>query len=137
MNIPVIDKSNYLKGLLITARKDKKLAESEKKIIRQIAERLGFSSDFYEETLRNLLANKYLIEDPVKFSDIKIAESFVSDALMLAFSDNKTPSMEIEWLRKTAIDNSISIKWFEEKIQFCKISHTNLVMNDFALLSII
>ncbi len=76
MNIPVIDKSNYLKGLLITARKDKKLAESEKKIIREIAERLGFSSDFYEETLRNLLANKYLIEDPVKFSDIKIAESF-------------------------------------------------------------
>ncbi len=137
MNIPVIDKSNYLKGLLITARKDKKLAESEKKIIREIANRLGFSSEFYEETLSNLLANKYLVEDPVKFSDIKIAESFLSDALMLAFSDNKTPIMEIEWLRKTAVDNSISIKWFEEKIQVCKISPGNLVMSDFALLTII
>ena len=62
MNIPVIDKSNYLKGLLITARKDKILAESEKKIIRKIGERLGFSSDFYEETLNNLLRNKYLVE---------------------------------------------------------------------------
>lgn len=137
MNIPVIDKSNYLKGLLITARKDKKLAESEKKIIRRIAERLGFSSDFYEETLRNLLANKYLVEDPIKFSDIKIAESFITDALMLAFSDNKTPSMEIEWLKKTAIENGISLKWFEERIQHCKISPGNLVMSDFALLSII
>jgi hypothetical protein len=137
MNIPVIDKSNYLKGLLITARKDKKLAESEKRIIREIAERLGFSSDFYEETLRNLLTNKYIIEDPVIFSDIKIAESFISDSLKLAFSDNKTPSLEIDWLRKTAIDNGISIKWFEEKIQFCKISPANLLMNDFALLSII
>jgi hypothetical protein len=137
MNIPVIDKSNYLKGLLITARKDKKLAESEKKIIRKIGERLGFSSDFYEETLSNLLRNKYLVEDPIKFSDIKIAESFITDALMLAFSDNKTPSREIEWLKKTAIDNGISLKWFEEKIQLCKISPGNLVMNDFALLSII
>ena len=137
MNIPVIDKSNYLKGLLVTARKDKKLAESEKKIIREIANRLGFSSDFYEETLRNLLANKYLIEDPVKFSDIKIAESFIADALMLAFSDNKTPTLEIEWLKKTAIENDLSLKWFEEKIQLCKISPGNFVMNDFALLSII
>ena len=137
MNIPVIDKSNYLKGLLITARKDKKLAESEKKIIREIAERLGFSSDFYEETLRNLLANKYIVENPVIFSDIKIAQSFITDALMLAFSDNKSPLMEIDWLRKTAIDNSISLKWFEEKVQNCKISPGNLVMNDFALLSII
>ncbi len=136
MNIPVIDKSNYLKGLLITARKDKKLAESEKKIIREIAERLGFSSDFYEETLRNLLANKYLVEDPVKFSDIKIAESFITDGLKLAFSDNKTPSMEIDWLKRTAIDNGISLKWFEEKIQLCKISPGNLLMNDFALQSI-
>jgi hypothetical protein len=137
MNIPVIDKSNYLKGLLITARKDKKLAESEKKIIREIAERLGFSSDFYEETLRNLLANKYLIEDPVKFSDIKIAESFITDGLKLAFSDNKTPSMEIDWLRKIAIDNGIPMDWFEEKIHLCEISPENLLMNDFALLSII
>ena len=137
MNIPVIDKSNYLKGLLVTARKDKKLAESEKKIIREIANRLGFSSDFYEETLRNLLANKYLIEDPVKFSDIKIAESFIADALMLAFSDNKTPTLEIEWLKKTTIENDLSLKWFEEKIQLCKISPGNFVMNDFALLSII
>ena len=137
MNIPVIDKSNYLKGLLVTARKDKKLAESEKKIIREIANRLGFSSDFYEETLRNLLRNKYLIEDPVKFSDIKIAESFIADALMLAFSDNKTPTLEIEWLKKTAIENDVSLKWFEEKIQLCKISPGNFVMNDFALLSII
>ena len=36
MQIPVIDRSNYLKGLLITARKDKQLTESEKEIIKEI-----------------------------------------------------------------------------------------------------
>ncbi|OGU29158.1 MAG: hypothetical protein A2057_11700 [Ignavibacteria bacterium GWA2_35_9] len=137
MKIPVIDKSNYLKGLLITARKDKKLAESEKKIIREIAERLGFSSDFYEETLQNLLRNKYLIEDPIRFSDIIIAESFISDALKLAFSDNKTPTIEIDWLKKTAAENGITLKWFEEKIQLCKMTPGNLLVGNFALLSII
>lgn len=137
MKIPVIDKSNYLKGLLITARKDKKLAESEKKIIREIAERLGFSSDFYEETLQNLLRNKYLIEDPIRFSDIIIAESFISDALKLAFSDNKTPTIEIDWLKKTAVENGITLNWFEEKIQLCKMTPGNLLVGNFALLSII
>ena len=43
-----------------------------KKIIRSIAEKLGFASDFYEETIQNLLANKYIDEGPIKFSDIKI-----------------------------------------------------------------
>jgi len=137
MKIPVIDKSNYLKGLLITARKDKKLAESEKKIIREIAERLGFSSDFYEETLQNLLRNKYLIEDPIRFSDIIIAESFITDALKLAFSDNKTPTIEIDWLKKTAVENGITLNWFEEKIQLCKMTPGNLLVGNFALLSII
>ena len=44
--------------------------------------------------------------------------------------------MEIDWLKRTAIDNGISLKWFEEKIQLCKISPGNLLMNDFALQSI-
>ena len=44
MEIPVKDKSNYLKGLLIVAKKDKQLADSEKRIIRGIGEKLGFAS---------------------------------------------------------------------------------------------
>ena len=50
----LIDKSNYLKGLLILAKKDNQLRDSEKNIIRSVAQRLGFSKDFYEETLQNL-----------------------------------------------------------------------------------
>jgi len=137
MNIPVIDKSNYLKGLLITARKDNQLADSEKKIIKGIAERLGFASDFSDEIIQNLLSNKYLIEDPIKFSDIRIAESFVLDGLKLAFSDNKVAGDELEWLKKTAIENGINVKWFEDKLQTFKTNAGNFLITDFALLSII
>jgi len=34
MNIPVLDRSNYLKGLLITAKLDKSLTDKEKEIIK-------------------------------------------------------------------------------------------------------
>ena len=137
MNIPVIDKSNYLKGLLITARKDKQLTEPEKKILKSIAEKLGFANDFYEETINNLLANKYILEEPIEFSDKKIAESFVMDGLRLVFSDNLVGTGEIEWLRNTAIINRLSEKWFDESVLLCKANSGNLFVTDFALMSII
>jgi len=137
MNIPVIDKSNYLKGLLITARKDKQLTDPEKNIIKGIAEKLGFANDFYEETIRNLLTNKYIIEEPIKFSSKKIAESFVIDGLKLFYSDNMVEKGEIEWLKKTAIKNGINEKWFDEKLQTLKTNAGNFLITDFALLSII
>ncbi|GAB4286031.1 MAG: hypothetical protein Kow0098_00720 [Ignavibacteriaceae bacterium] len=114
MDIPIIDKSNYLRGLLITARKDKQLSESEKKILKVFAEKLGFAEDFYEETIRNLLANKYLPEDPVKFSDKQIAESFITDGLKLAYSDERITDNELDWLRETAKTNGLDNSWFEK-----------------------
>jgi hypothetical protein len=137
MQIPIIDKSNYLKGLLITARKDNQLAPSERKIITGIAERLGFSQDFYEEVLHNLLANKYIGEEPIKFSDKKIAESFIVDGLKLAYSDNQAATGEIDWLKQTAAENDISDKWFNEKLASLKNGKGSLLITDFALLSII
>jgi len=137
MEIPVIDRSNYLKGLLITARKDNQLLESEKKIIRSIAERLGFATDFYEDTLKTLLANKYIQEDPIKFSNKRIAESFVTDGLKLAFSDNSETNIEIDWLKKTAGTNDLNEEWFNKKLNECRNSSNPFAIKDLALLSII
>ena len=137
MEIPIIDKSNYLKGLLITARKDNQLAESEKKIIKDISVRLGFASDFYEDVIKSLLNNKYITDEPIKFSDKKIAESFVDDGLRLAFSDNKVSDNELNWLKATAEANGIEKKWFEEKMNIHKSSPGLLMNSDFALYSII
>jgi len=137
MEIPVIDKSNYLKGLLITAKKDNQLAESEKKIIKEISVKLGFANDFYEDIIKNLLNNKYITDEPIIFSNKKIAESFLEDGLRLAFSDNKISDNEINWLKATAGVNKISESWFEEKLTIHKNSPGHLMNSDFALYSII
>ena len=134
MKISVIDKSNYLKGLLIVAKKDNQLSHPEKEMIRGIATRLGFAKDFYEETLRNLMANKYISESHVIFSDIEIAKSFISDGLMLAFSDTQDSETEIRWLQNTALKNGITLEWFEEKKKELQNSGTP---KSFALYSII
>jgi tellurite resistance protein len=137
MEIPVYDRSNYLKGLLITARKDNQLSEQEKKIIKGISERLGFASDFYDEVIHNLLANKYIKEDVLKFSKEKIAESFIIDALKVAFSDASLPVPELTWLRNVAVANNISSEWFEEQSAKVKNSPFTAKLTEFALYSII
>ncbi len=137
MKFTLLDKSNYLKGLLIIARKDNQLAESEKDILRRIAEKLGFASDFYEETIKNLLVNEHINDEPIKFSNKKIASSFISDGIKLAFSDKKIYDAEISWLKATAVENSLDEEWFNKEFENIK-EETNLSLkSDLTLYSII
>ncbi len=137
MEILTQDRSSYLKGLLIIAKKDNVLAEAEESIIRQLAKRLGFSESFYEETLQSLLSNDYLSEDPLKFSDEKLSHSFIIDGLMLAYSDNVLDEREIDWLRQTAELNNINLQWFEDKDKEVQRNSIAGVKTEFALYSII
>jgi len=137
MEILTQDRSSYLKGLLIIAKKDNVLAEAEEGIIRQLAKRLGFSESFYEETLQSLLSNDYLSEDPLKFSDEKLSHSFIIDGLMLAYSDNVLDEREINWLRQTAELNNINLQWFEDKDKEVQRNSIAGVNTEFALYSII
>ena len=133
MELTLLDKSNYLKGLLIVAKKDNQLTEPEKQIIRDVALKLGFATEFYEDTLKSLLINKYIADDPIKFSSIKVAQSFVSDGLKLTFSDIKLPDKELNWLKLTASVNNIDAEWFNDKVRKYKESSNR----EFALFSII
>ena len=137
MEILIQDKSSYLKGLLIIAKKDRVLAEAEESIIRQLAKKLGFSESFYEETLQSLLSNEYLSEDPLKFSDEKLSHSFIIDGLMLAYSDNVFDEREIDWLKQTAELNNIKLQWFQDKAKEVQRNSIADVNTEFALYSII
>ncbi len=135
MNILTQDKSSYLKGLLILAKKDKLLSESEGIIIRDIAQRLGFSSDFYEETLNNLLSNEYLTEEPVKFADKSISRSFIIDGIRLAYSDSAMDEREIDWLRLTAKENNVDKDWFEKTLKQFEENSGKVLNSDFSIYS--
>lgn len=137
MEIPQLDRSSYLKGLLITARKDNQLSETEISIIKKIATRLGFSSDFFEETISNLLHNKYITEEPIIFSDKSIAKSFIEDGLKLALSDDKISDDETNWLKETASKNDIDEEWVSKKMKEIQSKPHLLGKMDFALFSLI
>ncbi|MDZ7624978.1 MAG: hypothetical protein U5J96_11140 [Ignavibacteriaceae bacterium] len=137
MEIPQLDRSSYLKGLLITARKDNQLSESEISIVKNIATRLGFSSDFFEETISNLLHNKYITEEPIIFSDKSIAISFIEDGLKLALSDDKISDDETNWLKETASKNDIDEEWVNKKMKEIQSKPHLLGKMDFALFSLI
>ena len=121
MSIAVVDKSSYLKGLLILARKDKIISEIQKTIILDAGKRLGFSSEFCEENLNTLLHNECLCEDPVKFNSYTVAKSFIADGLKLTCSGKSIIDEELDWLRQAAEINSIDLKWFNEQVK--KYSH--------------
>ena len=137
MEIPQLDRSSYLKGLLITARKDNQLSETEISIIKKIATRLGFSSDFFEETISNLLHNKYITEEPIKFSRQDIAESFIEDGLKLALSDHNITEDETNWLRNTAKENGVDEEWVNKKMKEIQSKPHLIGKMDFALFSLI
>jgi len=137
LEIPQIDRSSYLKGLLITARKDNQLSEAEKSIIKKLAIRLGFSSDFFDETISNLLENKYITEEPIKFSNQDIARSFIEDALKLALSDKIISENEIDWLKEITKENSIEDDWFNKKLKEFKSKPHLMRKVEFALYSLI
>lgn len=137
MNIPVLDRSNYLKGLLITAKLDKHLSDKEKEIIKGISDKLGFATDFYNDVIRSLLSNQYISEEPILFSDSKIAESFLTDAIKLACSGGSISDAEINWLNETAKVNLIEPDFIQKKINTFKESPLLLRNTEFALYSII
>ncbi len=137
MQIPQLDRSNYLKGLLITARKDSHLTDSEKNMIRKLSERLGFSTDFFEETISNLLKNKYITDDPIIFSEINIAKSFIVDGLKLSLIDNSDTTDELDWLKQTAYSNGIEEEWVDKQLNELKAKPHLPGKMDFALYSLI
>ena len=137
MEIPQLDRSSYLKGLLITARKDNQLSETEISIIKKISVRLGFSSDFFEETISNLLHNKYITEEPIKFSRQDIAESFIEDGLKLALSDDTITEEETKWLKNTAKENGIDEEWVNKKMKEIQNKPHLIGKTEFALFSLI
>jgi hypothetical protein len=137
MNIPIIDRSNYLKGLFITAKLDKELTDKEKDILKKISDRLGFASDFFQETVRSLLTNKYIIEEPIVFSHQDIAKSFIKDAVKLASVNGLVTEAEIDWLKKTAEINKIANNFVDKEFSYAKETPRSLIGSDFALYSII
>lgn len=107
-----MDGSNYFKGLLLLIRKDRKITESEIEMMKRIGKKLGFEKDFCEETIMEILGNKFMLDTPEEFSSKELAMKFIKDGLTLALSDDEVHPAEEEWLKLFAEKNKLDSEWF-------------------------
>jgi len=120
MDIPLKDRSNYLRGLLILAKKKGYVSQSDETIISHVSGKLGFSSRFCEETLSTLLENDFINGEPVRFVNKVFAKSFISDALKLACTRTSINPEELNWIKRSAETNHLNHKWFANELARCR-----------------
>jgi hypothetical protein len=117
MKISIIDGSAYFKGLLLLVRKDKEVKPPEIALIKRIGRALGFEKEFCDNAIRDILENKYIVDDHPLFSSKELAFKFIKDGISVAFSDNELSPAEEQWLRCTAEKNGIDLKLFTQEIE--------------------
>jgi len=113
-----LDRSNYVKGLLLMIGKDKKITDKEKDLLHKTGKALSFNKKFIERAIDELLENKYLGNEPPIFSQKNYAEAFLRDAIKLAFVDNDLSSEEFDWLQSIAAANGLTNEWLKNELAY-------------------
>lgn len=116
MEITLLDRSNYYKGLLLLIAKDKKISDNEKEYLLKLGKVLGFESQYCEQNIDTVIENKYITDDPIKFSNQELARVFIRDGIKIAFADDALHLTELEWLRSVLEKNNLSDEWFKEEV---------------------
>jgi hypothetical protein len=111
MRISVLDGSNYFKGLLLLVRKDKKVTDEERSMMKAIGAALGFEKKFVDNAVREILENRHISVVPPVFSSRELAEKFLKDGMVLAASDGEVHPHEKEWLYAVARSNGVEESW--------------------------
>ena len=110
--ITVREGSDYFRGLLLLISKDHKISKPEIILMKRIGKALGVEKDFCDDAILKVLENKYILDEPPKFSTNELAKKFIKDGLTLAVSDNEIHTFEEVWLKSTAEKNGIDVEWY-------------------------
>lgn len=129
MNLTFLDKSSYLKGLLILIGKDKIIAKRERTLLTEVSDILGFDPEFCKDAINDLLENEYIIEEPPLFSDKEIAKAFIKDGIRIAFADKELHLYELNWLKSVSDRNKIEAGWGMKEFENYKSSSPNSSSN--------
>jgi hypothetical protein len=120
MNLSLLVRSNYYRGLLVLLRRDRIVDARERELMLQLGKILDFDKRFCEATIDDLLSNTHITREPIIFLDERIMESFFRDALRLALVDGFLHPMELSWLRTAAYANNQSNQWLDAIIRESK-----------------
>ncbi|MBU2494510.1 MAG: hypothetical protein KJ571_17950 [Bacteroidetes bacterium] len=117
MKIDFLDRSNYLKGLLILIGKDNLVSEEERELVMKAGHKLGFEKQFCITAINEILENEYISNTPPHFSNKSIAKSFIIDGIKLAFIDHDYDDREIDYLKLIAEVNNIEGTWIDNALK--------------------
>jgi len=117
MKLEFLDRSNYLKGLLVLIGKDNLVSEEERELVMKAGNKLGFEKQLCINAINEILENEYISTEPPKFIDQSVAKSFIVDGVKLAFVDHDYCDNEIEYLKSTAKINKINGTWFDDLLK--------------------
>jgi hypothetical protein len=111
MVLNALDKSNYLKGMLVLMKKRYTIEETIDRTVKYMTELLDFNQAIIDESIKALMTNNSIADDPPTFSDFQIAESFLKDGIHVVFLDGTLNFKQIDWLINTAKINNFSEQW--------------------------
>jgi hypothetical protein len=111
MSIKLADRGDYYRGLLVLIRRDRVISEQERELMIHYGESLDFDRRFCESAIDDLLINPHIKAEPIQFSDVETAKSFLRDALRLALSDGNLHPKELSWLQTIATANGLDKAW--------------------------
>ena len=117
MKISLFDRSLYLKGLVLLIRKDRKIDAAERSVAIRVGKMLGFEKKFTKNVIKELLANKYIIDERPRFSAPDIARCFIKDGLKLYLADGKIHKNEHIWLKAVAETNGLEDTWYDDAVK--------------------
>jgi hypothetical protein len=120
LKISLMDRSLYLKGLMLLIRKDKTIREEEEDMILSVGETLGFDRRFCADAIKELLHNRYVVDEPPRFEGQDVARCFVRDGFRLSRADGEVHGAEFVWLETVAQANGVD-QWFQE--DWCTVAH--------------
>jgi len=106
-----IDRSNYLRGLLLLIRKDKNVWDYEHVFFLEESASLGFDKEFSVTALRELIGNKYIDNTPPLFSNKNYAVRLIIRGVSLIRQNIRIHPDEVNFLIATARVNGLSDKW--------------------------
>ena len=116
MKLSVVDRGNYLKGLLVLIGKDNLITDEERELVLIAGHKLGFEKQFCITAINEILENEYISNEPPKFSEKEIGKSFILDAVKLAFADHDYDTREMDYLKSIAKANKIDSTWVDNVI---------------------
>jgi hypothetical protein len=117
MKITLMDRSLYFKGLLLLIRKDRIIHNAERDLMMRVGKIFGYETHFCEDTIRDVLVNKYIDDNPPRFSDPEIAKCFIRDGIRLSLSDGLVHEKESGWMKDIAEQNGLDKIWFSKAVE--------------------